>query len=148
MPLHEPCGKDVEQKAPHFAKKTRCFMLCHVTIAHDCPCQKELTRHRCRTPHHSGPTDVHLWPSLGQPAFIYHGGLKVHQLRVPRTAAGNRLEPDLPLTRLPIHNPQTVCTLCFRSLRNVFGLLRYIVRSYVYRILNRITCLLLRQREE
>jgi hypothetical protein len=134
-------------KSPHIAKKTRCFMLCHVTIAliaaHG-PV-KGTNRHRCRRPHYS---DVHLWLSLGQPAFIYHGGLKVHQLRVPRTAAGNRLEPDLPLTRLPIHNPQTVCTLCFRSLRNVFGLLRYIVRSYVYRILNRITCLLLRQREE
>jgi len=50
------------------------------------------------------------------------------------------IDPDLPLTRLPVHNPPD----CFHSvpLRNVFDLLRYIARSYVYRIPNWITCLL------
>jgi hypothetical protein len=42
---------------------------------------------------------------------------------------------DLPLTGLPVYNPQTVFT-CFRSSRNVFGPLCYIDRSYVRRILN------------
>jgi hypothetical protein len=45
------------------------------------------------------------------------------------------MDPDLPLTKLPVHNPPDCFPLCFRSSRNVFDLLRYIARSYVYRIL-------------
>ena len=41
-------------------------------------------------------------------------------------------------TRLP-ELPPRLFPLCFRSSRNVFGLLRYIARPYVHRILKRIT---------
>src|SRR5271170_1417953 len=70
-----------------------------------------------------------LPPSYDQPAFIYHGGPRLHQLHRPEfpvpprwelstvpprpTIYFNRvgLDPDLPLTRLPVHNPQTAFTL-------------------------------------
>src|ERR1700722_2128878 len=83
-------------------------------------------------------------PATANPAFIWHGGLRLHQLHRPELPVppvgiivppcpiihSNRigLEPDLPLTRL--------FTFCFRSSRNVFDLLCYIARSY---ILNRVT---------
>ena len=50
------------------------------------------------------------------------------------------VDPDLPLTRLPVHNPPDRFPSVFRSSRNVFDLLRYIAGLYIYRILNRITC--------
>ena len=48
------------------------------------------------------------------------------------------LESDMPRTRLPVHKPKTACAL-FRSLGNVFDLLRYKARPCVHRVLNRIT---------
>jgi hypothetical protein len=53
-----------------------------------------------------------------------------------------------PSSESPYHSlelsivPPRLCALCFRFLRNAFDLLRYIARLYVYRIPNRITCLL------
>src|SRR2546429_399031 len=49
------------------------------------------------------------------------------------------LEPSLPLTRLPNTKPPDCLYSVSCSLRNVFDFLRYIVRLYVHRILNRIT---------
>ena len=44
----------------------------------------------------------------------------------------------MPLTRPPVYNPK-LPALCSRSSRNAFDPLLYIARSYVDRILNRIT---------
>src|SRR5271169_2995555 len=48
------------------------------------------------------------------------------------------MDPDLPLTRLRVHNPQTVFSLFPFSTQRLDSL-RYIARLHIHRILNRIT---------
>jgi len=48
------------------------------------------------------------------------------------------MDPDLPLTRLRVHNPQTVFSL-FPFFTQRLDSLRYIARLHIHRILNRIT---------
>jgi hypothetical protein len=91
----------------------------------------------------------------GQPAFIYRGGPWLYQLYSlsslhyywelsivpPRLIiSSNRagLEPNLPPDSTA-YITSTLSALYFHFLRNVFDLLRYIARSYVERIPNRIT---------
>jgi hypothetical protein len=87
--------------------------------------------------------------------FEMHGGAPTHEMYASEVHALpkytppphliiylNRvgLESKLALTRL-LTQPLDHLAHCPRSLGLVFDLLRYITRSYVYRIPNRITCL-------
>jgi hypothetical protein len=89
-----------------------------------------------QTPARPRPTRRHLpWRTVAPPAPPSESPYHRWELSIvlPRLIIySNRvgLEPNLPLTRLLTHNPQTVYTY-FRSLRNVFDPLRYIARSYV-----------------
>jgi hypothetical protein len=100
--------------------------------------------------HQSGPTDAlpkidftvplsvdsKPLPSPGQPPFIYHDGPRLHQLHRRGLSIA---PPRLPLTRLPAHKPQTICTLFSVLYATSFGPLRHTARSYVHMVLNRIT---------